>query len=472
MAIKKYTIQEIEAALDIIREAIPGITVPQINYGTAVGGKSAPENNATNGATWGTNLNDIPDIVASLVLGILGAWNVTNFNLRSGSSDANSNVLLDPTNSEIRLGATTGDYITLSGILQRIISSNYSTGVSGFKITPTLIEAENIIARGTLRGTTFAYDIISAIGGQLLVANASTLASDMTALDNSTLEIKADTTFAVNDMLVMRAVASSGIQEEHFRVTDASSAPTYTVTRDVAGVFTADENPAWKAGTPVVKQGSSNGTDTYSGGWLKLIGEGTNSPYYAVFQRTGVAYNAYEEVCRLGNLNGFLDYSTDIYGIAIGNNDANLCYDVTNGFRLRGLSSNFFKAVADDSIATTGGGATIPAHTWSYTKLKEIEFNDVPGTIRVTTAARVWNNINPGGDLQVYKNGTAVGVSHHFNWTDGTIDNFTDDITVVPGDLIQVYAKLNGNHNGSGAITTFNLNYIKVGIAEDNTINL
>lgn len=279
MANKKYTIQETEAALDIIREAIPGITIPQINYGTAIGGVAAPEAGATKGATWGTNLSAIPDIVASLVLGILGAWNVTNFNLRSGNSDASSAVLLDPTNSQIRLGATTGDYITLDGVLKQIVSSNYQAGTSGFKISPDLIEAENVVARGTLRGVTFINDVISAVGGQLMVANASSLAEDMTAADDSTLTIKSDTTFSVDDFIIMRGVTENGIEEEWLRITDASSAPEYEVIRDLAGLFAPGANPAWKAGTPVVKQGAWSSTTGNKYTAPLLIGnDGVSSP--------------------------------------------------------------------------------------------------------------------------------------------------------------------------------------------------
>lgn len=141
-----------------------------------------------------------------------------------------------------------------------IKSGNYQTGTSGFKISSDLVEAENIIARGTLRGATFAYDQVSAIGGQLMVANADTLASDMSSLDASTLTTKGDTTFLVNDILVMRGVATLGTQEEWLRVTSATNAPTYSVTRDIKGEFVADSNPAWKSGTPIVKQGAWNGT--------------------------------------------------------------------------------------------------------------------------------------------------------------------------------------------------------------------
>jgi len=93
---------------------------------------------------------------------------------------------------------------------------------------------------------------------------------------------------------------------DHIRVTvyytPSTTTNPYSVTRDLAGTYSANSNPAWKAGTPVVKQGSSDGASAYSGGWLRLIGEGTHAPYYSVFARTGVAYNAYTEVGRLGTL--------------------------------------------------------------------------------------------------------------------------------------------------------------------------
>jgi hypothetical protein len=464
----QFRIQNIENNEPLI-EGVFGITVPQINYGQAIGGAAAPENNATLGATWGSNLSSIPAIVASLVNGILGAWNVTNFNLRSGSSDAASDILLDPTNTLIRLGKTTGDYITLDGLNKRIRSSNYAAGVSGFNIDPILIEAENIKARGTLQGVTFSYDKISAIGGQLMVANADTLASDMTALDASTLTIKGETTFAVNDIILMRAIATSGIQEEWLRVTDISSAPIYVVTRDIKGDYTADNNPIWKAGTPVVKQGSSNGTDAYSGGWLRLIGEGTNAPYYSVFARDGVNYNDYAETCRLGNLNGFLDYVSDIYGIAIGNSDASLSYDIVNGLRLLGISRQFFTTVASDTLQTSADtfGSSSSAE---YEKVKEIEYNDVDGTLRIKFDITTPSATSDTCYGRIYKNGVAYGTERSSNNDTPLYDTFSEDLTFETGDLIQLYVK-KGSAGGC-YYRNFRVYYTKAVTTEENTINI
>lgn len=252
---------------------------------------------------------------------------------------------------DINAGLLSTPKIQIDSNNEVIQSTDYQTGVRGFKLSKELVEAENAIIRGTMRGSTFAYDHINAVGGQLMVSNADTLAIDMTSLDTSTLTTKGDTTFAVNDLLVLRGIATSGIQEEWMRVT-AKNGNVYTVTRDLAALFTADNNPTWKSGTPVVKQGSSDGVSSYSGGWLRLIGEGTNSPYYSVFKRTGVAYNSYVEVARLGNLNGFLGYATNEYGVAIGDSSAYLKYDPTNGLRISGnLSVLSFLTAGEDLVA-------------------------------------------------------------------------------------------------------------------------
>lgn len=236
-------------------------------------------------------------------------------------------IKIDGATNTITVGPTSGDYITIDGANQRIRSSNYSTGVSGFTVEPDLVEAQNIRARGVLQSAVFQKDVISAVGGQLMIANADVLDVDMTTADNSTLTVKGDTTFALNDILRIKDATN----DEWFRVTNIGSAPTYTVTRDLGSAYSANSNPAWKAGQAVVKQGKSDGASTYSGGWLQLFGEGTNSPYYSVFQRTGVAYNAITEVVRLGNLNGIGGQVAETYGIFIGDySNKYLMYDVTS----------------------------------------------------------------------------------------------------------------------------------------------
>jgi hypothetical protein len=316
-----------------------------------------------------------------------------------------------------------------------IKSTNYIPNVSGFKVSQDLVEAENIVARGALKGTTFSYDEISAIGGQLMVANADNLEIDMTALDSCKITTKGNTTFSANDILVMRGTSIAGIQEEWFRVT-AVAGNVLTVTRDLAGIYTANENPIWKAGTPLVKQGVSDGSSTYSDGWLRLIGEGTNSPYYSVYQRTGVAYNAYTEVCRLGNLNGFLGYSTDEYGIAIGDADGSLKYDLTNGLVIADPKSFGVAPSANLRFSNDTESAVLSYTT--PTKVKEILYKDASGSMTIKfDLQNVDANQTSYG--QIYINGSAVGTQQIRSSADSSYGTYSENISVSTGDLIQLY---------------------------------
>ncbi len=202
-----------------------------------------------------------------------------------------------------------------------------------YRVTPTgAVNASNVVISGTLSSTVFQYNVQSVVSGPQVWTNADKLDVSMTAADNSTLTIAGNTIFAVNDIIHIK----NATDEEYLRVTDISAAPIYTVTRDLAGAYSSNNNPAWEKGTAISTEGSSDGVSTYSGGFLKALGYGTNSPYFSVFKRTGIAYNAVTEYSRLGNLNGFIDYATNEYGIAIGETNNYLKYDPTDGMRVRG----------------------------------------------------------------------------------------------------------------------------------------
>jgi len=120
------------------------------------------------------------------IAGSIGAWNITPTVLRSGATDAASNILLDPTTSILRLGPTTGNYLTLDGANLRIRSSNYVSGFAGGGVTlePDLLEVGNIACRGLLRTYVLQKDILSVNAGSLLITpNADVLDTDMTAAD-------------------------------------------------------------------------------------------------------------------------------------------------------------------------------------------------------------------------------------------------------------------------------------------------
>lgn len=403
--------------------------------------------------------------VGYLAEGNIGGWNI---NATTIYSDGN-NIILDSANKKIESG-------------------NYVSGSAGagFHISEDLFETANFSARGLIRTAVFQKDVISSVGGNLMVLDSDVLDADMTALDNSTLTTKATTTFAVGDILrikdgtddewfevtavagavytctrdkkgdyegilvdsysesnasgysVVRAghitqlgqsfiaiagtldsckfelkksgsptgnitaklyahtgtfgtdgkptgsvLATSdnfdiatlttteqlitfsftgadrvnltagthycieveytgGDSSNYLRVGNDSSSPTHsgnasfydsswqTTANDVCFYVYADINPTWKKGATIVNYGQSGDGGVY------MTASESNAPYLSVFTHAGSPWTDLTTRLRLGNLNGYLGYSTDLYGIGIGETDDSLTYDPTNGLRITG----------------------------------------------------------------------------------------------------------------------------------------
>lgn len=589
----------------------PSNVVPGANGSQLPNGVLKSSNYVPNVAGWLLDSNGNIYGVAILTQGgRIANWYINTNTIASGSTEAGSNILLDSLNSVIRLGATSGNYITLDGANQRIQSSNYSAGLNGFLVSPNLIEAQNLQARGIMQGATFQYNVVSCVGGQMMVANADVLDVDLAA--NATLiTTKGTTTFAVNDLFLIRALASTGIEEEWFRVIEVISSTSYRVTRDFSVNFAAaktnlkgfwrfDENtgtsardssttanhgtivnatyvngqygkalsfngtsayvsipdnsaikpttalsiafwvynpgaafsqivhrqdfaakkgysvsidatnqisfnlgdgtsfttayggvnsvpintwthfvctwsgsgvatiykngallsvsstftgpisyatgdlhigknslyageyftgyidevriyntgltagqaltmyngeyPLFYKGCTIAKQGKSDSISTYSGGWLRLIGEGTNSPYYSVFSRTGAAFDSYLEACRLGNLNGIGGFSSDTYGIFIGN------YSTGKYFSYDTLSGNMvLNGYVQTSIGVFGGDGSdgalsISSGTTTIDLAGAAIFVKNYSSISITgTAKLAFSNPHTNGTIIIFK---------------------------------------------------------------------
>lgn len=264
--------------------------------------------------------------------GRIANWYINTNTLASDSTEAASNILIDSANSLLRLGPTSGNYITIDGANQRIRSSNFISGSqgAGFNIDSTRVDVGDLHARGSFSSATFEKGAVTAVGGTVFITKGSdVLASDMTALDAATLTIQGNETFAVNDVLRLK----NAFSDEWMTVTNANSAPTYTVARDQGAAYSADANPTWQKGTAVVNYGPSG-----AGTILLTAGENP-SPHLDVASHAGSPWTTQTTHLRLGNLNGFLDYTGDLYGIAIGSASAYLKYDPTNGLRLQSTGS-------------------------------------------------------------------------------------------------------------------------------------
>jgi hypothetical protein len=252
--------------------------------------------------------------------GTIGGWTL------GATTISATSITLDSGNQRISVGATSP--ILIDGANKKIESSNYVSGYagSGFHIDENLMEVGNIACRGLIRTSVFQKDVISTVGGNLMVLDGDVLATDMTAADNSTMTTKATTTFAVGDILRIK----DGTDDEWFTVTNIASAPTYTVTRDCASDYASNSNPAWSKGATIVNYGQSGD------GGLYMTASESNAPYLSVFTHAGSPWSDITTRLRIGNLNGYLGYTTDLYGIGIGDSTHYLKYDPTNHLRIRG----------------------------------------------------------------------------------------------------------------------------------------
>lgn len=370
----------------------------------------------------------------------IGEWIVSPNGIADNFTEANATILLDKTNARIQLGASAGNitfagtesgfyvdgsgyfrvggssyglrydptsgildvptkvrvgagatYIDIDGTLTRIVSSDYVSGVfgAGFLLKPDLFEVGNIACRGMIRTAVFQKDVVSAVGGNLVVLPADILDADMSALDIDdeftriteagdtriteagdtritefgSMTIGGDETFYAGDIIRIK----EGTYDEWFEVINISQAPVYGILRDMAGGYGVDANPAWKKGASVVNFKQSGDGAVY------MTASETNAPYLSVFTHAGSPWSILTTRLRLGNLNGFLGYTSDIYGIAIGADDAYLKYDPTNGLRIRGsisgssiqggiiVGSTIKTSMTGKSVMITSDGITLLA---------------------------------------------------------------------------------------------------------------
>lgn len=268
--------------------------------------------------------------------GTIGGWSIGATALTS------SNITIDSGNDRITVNT-----IVVDGANNRIRSTNYVSGANGagFNLDPNLLEVGNVSVRGILRTAVFQKDVISAVGGSVMILDADVLDADMTASDTSNLTIEGNTTWTTGDILRIK----DGTDDEWFTITSAVSAPTYAVTRDRAGDYAANNNPAWTKGATVVNYGQSGD------GGLYMTSSETNAPYLSVFAHTGSPWTALSTKVRLGNLNGSYGYSSDIYGLAMGETGGtNVTIDATNGFRVRDNTTNKFQVDSSGNLTATG----------------------------------------------------------------------------------------------------------------------
>ena len=190
----------------------------------------------------------------------------------------------------------------------RIETANFVSSLlgagEGWRINSDgVAEFENAIVRGTLRTATFEKNTISAVGGQLILANAATISGSVDYNFAATQSIVLDNIggFVPGDFLVAKVTGSTGFVTEYMLINSTGSQDsTGGGTVELYRARDGNSVPTMSRGQTVVGQGRV-GT-----GYIHMNADPADltTPYIDIAERTGSAVGDVSLEVRLGDLSG------------------------------------------------------------------------------------------------------------------------------------------------------------------------
>jgi hypothetical protein len=264
-----------------------------------------------------------------------------------GTGTADSDIIVELGTSENKIAGWTIGTDTISSnnlILHssgRIETANFASGQKGWRIDSLQngrAEFENVKIRGTLSTTVFEKETVNAVGGQLYVANSSTITSSAhhpqgtVSASNATMSLVNVSGFATDEILAIKKVSNTGFSTEYVQVISASrfsgSSDTNLsgllfVTRSYGGgidetgtgLSSSLGDPAfltaqqYEDGQVVVSTGKllgGTGQNTTGSGFIRINANPNDlsTPFIDIVERTGSAIYDVDIKARLGDLSG------------------------------------------------------------------------------------------------------------------------------------------------------------------------
>ena len=268
-----------------------GLSVNQLFTPATIGGAPSNETNASSSIK--------SDGFARFVSASVGGWDIT-----TGSIEG-SNLIMKP-----------------EGILQ---TKDYIKDLKGWIISSEnngFAEFENVKVRGTLSTTTFEKESVNAVGGQLWVANSTTITGSDITLSDTTMSVANASGFANGEILIIKKVTDTGFSTEYVLVESASVDGDGSNPDEIAGRiyvqrgYTGGDTPS----NTFVGDTGSSATDYQEGQVIVSTGKiGTgyirmnanpndqSTPYIDIIERTGSGTYDVELKARLGDLSGLAD---------------------------------------------------------------------------------------------------------------------------------------------------------------------
>ena len=281
-----------EGALTIGANAtiLADLTVDNLRTPAQIGGVASTETNSSSSIK--------ADGFARFVSASIGGWGITTSSIEGG------NLIMKP-----------------EGILQ---TKDFASGLKGWKISSEgngTAEFENVRIRGTLRTTTFEKESVNAVGGQLWVANSTTITGSVTDTE-TTMSVKNASGFSQGEILIIKKVDNTGFQTEYVLLDSASidsdgSSEDETYGRIMVqraygngteGDFVGDlasSSQTYEDGQVIVSTGKLNT------GYIKMNANpnDANTPYMDIVERTGSGLYDVALKTRIGDLSGLANSS-------------------------------------------------------------------------------------------------------------------------------------------------------------------
>ena len=221
--------------------------------------------------------------------------------------------------------------ISSSGAIQ---SANYIPNFRGFNLSTFgngFLEVEEAKIRGTLRTTVFEKETVNAVGGQLWVANSTTISGSQVGVGKSTTSMSVENVsgFADGEIALIKKVTQTGFSSEYIRINsssrtfpdddqnlsgiifvsrsiDNSVSPIDTDTYHGLGALSSSISELPGTGSSYTDGQVIVSTGRTGSGYIRLNANpnDTFTPYMDIVERTGSSVFDTELKVRIGDLSG------------------------------------------------------------------------------------------------------------------------------------------------------------------------
>lgn len=308
------------------------------------------------------------------IASINGASGTTHTHAITSSSAPGASAALLSTDTDGMLTLRRGVIVDYSR------STVYTAGISGWNANGAGdAEYNNITSRGAIRGSTFTVNEVTATAGTLLVSkSASTLTEACTtpAAVGSSFNFRVKNSvggvslFAANDIVWLKVETPSGILSSWARVDFINNFG--PATEYNAQLQNGSTSATFPAGAAVADYGPSGS------GVVSVSADGTIGavPNMTMATHAGSPWSAQTIRTRMGNLNGYLDYATNVYGFGAGlraSGESWISVDSTNGFRVGNNTTTLGQWDVAGNL-TLGNVATNQANVYWDNSTKQLKF--------------------------------------------------------------------------------------------------